>query len=170
MAIDYTQLYANQTMSAGTATPSSTSFGYAGIATAVAGAYTSVMQGKIQAESYKMQEALAKAKAQEAKSLAKMNNLKLLRQYNDVTESQMISAMGQGRSLASGSIQNILRAGQADLNWDMMYMEKSGEIGYIGAMAEAKGYSYAAGAAKQAGVQQGLLKIASAAMDYKRIK
>lgn len=142
----------------------------AGAISAVAGAISSVYAGKVAAIGYQMKAAARRAQAQEAVSTAKFTSLKLKERYNEIGSSQAVMFSAQGRSLSSGSIQNILRVDQEKLQWDLDYTELAGEAGLSAAMADAEGFGVAAKLAKQGGVTKGLFTLANAAIDFKKVK
>ena len=126
--------------------------------------------GKVAAIGYQMQSAARRAQAGEAVSAAKFTSLKLKERYNEIGSSQAVMFSAQGRSLSSGSIQNILRVDQEKLQWDLDYTELAGEAGSSAAMADAEGFGMAAKLAKKSGVTKGLFTLANAAIDYRKVK
>lgn len=139
-----------------------------GAITGVAGAISSMFANQTQAISYEMQAAARKAQAGQAVSMAKMNNLKLQQQYNDVAANQTVMAAIQGRS--GGSVANIARVDRERLSWDKEYMKLSGEYQSAGVLADAVGFESSTKMAQSAGRAKGLLQIAATAQDYARIK
>ena len=138
---------------------------------------------KVQAESRELtrgvRERALKVAAQQSLNVAKLNNLKLQKSYNDTASTQATMFATQGRSFASGSIQNILRQDQENLEWDKAYMTLTGEYENAALTAGAitpteisptGGFQAAAKLARGAGVQKGLLQLAQTAVDFKRIK
>ncbi len=145
-------------------------FLYSGAISGIAGAISSVFAGKTQAIGLEMQASARKAQASQYVSQAKMTNLRLKQGYNEMASNQAIMFAAQGRSFSGGSVQNLMRADQEKLQWDIDYSKLSGEIGKIGVETDAAGFKAAASSAKQAGYQTGLLKLADTATKYASIK
>jgi len=128
-----------------------------GLVTGLAGAISSVQAGKAASYGYEVQAATRKVQAQQAVSAAKMTNLRLTQDYNDMAALNAVIGAASGRSFSSGTVQNIMRADQEKLNWDLEYSTLTGKIGKIGMEAEAIGYRSAAEQKRAAGIQRGLL-------------
>ena len=139
-----------------------------GAITGVAGAISSMFASQTQAIGYEMQAAVRKAQASQAVSMAKMNNLKLHQQYNDVAANQTVLTAIQGRS--GGSVANIARVDKERLAWDKEYMKLSGEYQSAGVLADAIGFESTSKMAMTAGTSKGLLQVAGTVQDYARIK
>jgi len=144
--------------------------GMGSAALSVAGAISSYYSGKVQQIGYEMQAAAKKAQAQQARSQAQANTLMLMQKFNQTASTMAATFATQGRSFSSGSIRNLSRVQQNQLNWDIDFTEKSGEIGAIGIEADAMGLQAAGKIAKTAGLSKGLLTIGQAAVDYAKIK
>ena len=142
----------------------------AGVISGVAGAISTMYAGQTQRIGFEMQASARRAQAQQAISAAKLTSLKLMRRYNEITSNQAVMFASSGRSLASGSIQNILREDQERLNWDLDYTKLSGEAGAAGINADAMGFELAAKSAESAGRTRGLLQLAQTAINYKKVK
>ena len=169
----------------------------AGAVSGVASAISSIFAGQVAATGFELQAYTAKiqaesreltrgvktralkVQAQQARNAAKMVSLSLKEKYNNVASNQAITFAAQGRSTASGSVQNLMRADQERLQWDLDYAEASGDYQAAGIEAEAimpaevvntGGFDTAAKLARSGGVQKGLLQLGKTATDFKRIK
>jgi len=151
-----------------TQTPS-TNWGAVSIGTSVAGAISSVYAGKVAGYGYEMQAATRRVQAQQAVSAAKMTNLRLTQNYNDIAAMNAVMGATSGRSFASGSVQAIMAADRDKLSWDIEYSTLSGEIGKIGTEADAMGYESAAKQQRLAGIQKGLLSGLETYAKYKQV-
>jgi len=146
-----------------------TNWGAVSVGTGIAGAISSIYAGKAAAYGYEMQAATRKAQAQQAVSAAKMTNLRLTQDYNDMASLNAVIGAASGRSFSSGTVQNIMRADQEKLNWDIEYSTLTGRIGKIGMEAEAIGYKSAAKQQRLAGIQKGLLSGLETYAKYKQV-
>lgn len=152
-----------------TIAPSSISLA-SGAISGVASAISTMFAGKVQRIGFEMQAAARKAQAQQAVSAAKLTNLKLRRRYNDITSNQAVTFAASGRSLASGSIQNILREDQERLNWDLDFTELAGQAGKAGIEADIPGFEAAAKIAESGAKTKGLLQLVQTGLDLRKVK
>lgn len=148
----------------------SNTYSSAGVISGVANAISSIYAGKTQAIGYQMQAAARKAQAGQSISAAKLSSLRLKERYNEVGSNQAVMFAAQGRSLSSGSIQNILQKDQERLQWDLDYTELQGKAGSYSAMADAENYESSAKIAQQSGTTKGLLTLAQTVVDYRKVK
>jgi hypothetical protein len=136
----------------------------------VASVISSVYAARAQKLSFEVEAASRRVQAKQAVSAARLTNLKLNRRYNEITSNQAVTFAAQGRSFASGSIQNILREDQERLNWDLDFNELSGQAGKLGLEAEAKGFEAASMAAGKGAFTKGLLQFGQLVADFKKVK
>jgi len=146
-----------------------TDFGQVGLGLSIASGISNIMAAEAQSYSYEVQAYRSKVLGQQAVSAAKVTNLKLTQNYNEIAAANAVMAGISGRAFNSGTLQNMKRADQEKLNWDIEYSTLSGRIGKVGAEAEATGYESAAKQAKAAGVQKGLLQAIGTYAQFKQI-
>ena len=150
--------------------PSSSISSAAGAISGVASAISTMFAGKTQRIGFEMQASARKAQAKRAISAAKLTNLKLRSRYNDITSNQAVTFAASGRSLSSGSIQNILREDQERLNWDLDFTELAGQAGAAGVEADVQGFEMAAKAAESGAKTRGLLQLVQTGLDLRKVK
>jgi len=146
-----------------------TNWGQVGLGLSIASGITSAIGARVSKYSYEIQAMQMRVKGRQATAEAKYTNLKLLQNYNDIQAANMVMGALSGRSVSSESVLNISRADQEKLNWDMEYSTLSGQIGKIGAEAEAIGYKAAGRQAQITGITKGLLGAMGTYAKFKQI-
>ena len=135
----------------------------------VSAAISGFQVARIKSMGLKAQAAEKRVKGLQAKSIAKLNNLKLQKSYNDTVSNQALLFSTQGRSFSSGSIRNIMREDQERLNWDKEYMKLSQEYQGAGILSDVQGFESAAKIARGTGITKGLLQLAETSTEIARI-
>jgi len=139
------------------------------IAAAALSAKQQADAGTVSKLGYKAQAATRRVQGQQSVSAAKMTNMKLTRQYNDIQASNAVMGAASGRSFSSATVQNMMRADKERLNWDIEYSTLSGKIGKTGAEADVTGYTSAGQQAQATGFQKGLLSLGQSYAQYKQV-
>jgi hypothetical protein len=167
---------ANQAISGTTSTTSAVATGGAinyaaiGVGFGVVSAIATYNSGVAASYGYKSQAIRAAQAGKQAKTDSKLSALRMSQRYNEVAANQAAVFSSQGRSFTSGSIQNMIRVDQENLQWDLDYNKLAGDIGALGVEADVQGYESAARQAQSGALSKGLLQAGQTYIDYKRIK
>jgi len=137
--------------------------------TSVSNSIASVFAGGAEKALYNVKAYASEVAAKQAVSEAEYATLKLMQQWNDISASNAVAAAASGRSFNSGSLVNLDRINQQKLNWDIDYIEKSGEMGKAAKIADASGYRAAGDMAQTSATTKGLLGLADTYTKYKQI-
>jgi cystathionine beta-lyase/cystathionine gamma-synthase len=117
---------------------------------------TGYFSSQIKSLSYETKARTSELQGKQAKLEANYRGMKMKQSYNDIMASNAVMAASSGRSASSATVQNLNRANQERLNWDLDYNEISGALSQMSKEIEASSYRGAAKTAEKMGKAEAL--------------